>query len=1073
MHIGNILLVASTAVLAVAAPTIEKKSKAAKKFQWFGVNESGAEFGNTALPGRLDKDYTWPPTATIDTLVGKGLNAFRVPIMMERIIPTSMTSTTLNATYESGMTTYINYITSKGAYAILDPHNFARYYGKIIDDYSGFEAFWKTLATVFKDNKLVIFDCNNEPHDMGSVDLGKLMQACINGVRSAGATSQTTSSGNDKALVGLTDPSDKLIYEMHQYLDSDGSGTSATCVSATIGSERLKAATAWLKANNKKAVLGEFAGGANSVCESAVKDMLTYMGANNDVWLGALWWGGGPWWGTYIYTSVSGNVLPFKKRDVSATYSTSWASAISQANNFVNQLNLTEKVGIVTGGSGFCIGNIAAIPRVGFTGICLSDGPTAVNRMDLVSIFPAGLTIAASWDKDLMYQRGFALGSEFKAKGSHVGLGPVAGPLGRSPLGGRNWEGFSPDPYLTGIAMINSITGMQNAGTQSSSKHFIGNEQETQRTNSVDANGDNIDAVSSNIDDRTLHELYLWPFADAVKAGTASVMCSYNRVNETYSCENSPLLNNILKNELGFQGYVVSDWFATHSGAKSANAGLDLTMPGYIDSTDPATSYFGANLTEAVSNGTVSVARLNDMAQRVMTPYFLLGQDKNFPTLDPSSYCVLEVEYETQLPVSERYSFCNTPARDVRSDHATIIRNLGAAGTVLLKNSNQVLPLKTPKTIGVFGNDAADLTDGLTFVDPLPLPGFDIGTLDVGGGSGSGRHTYIVSPIEAIKSRARSIGARVEYITSNAIISTNDFHSIYPTPDVCLVFLKTFTTEGYDRTTFEADWNSTLVVSNVAKRCPNTVVITHSGGINTMPWATNPNVTAILAAHYPGQESGNSIVDILWGDVNPSGRLPYTIPVNASDYDIPIANFTDATIANAWQSNFTEGLLIDYRHFDAKNITPLYEFGFGLSCTNFSIKTPLTLSTLTHTPSTFPASNQPIAPGGNPDLYTPLLNAKTSVTNTGSLSGSTVVQLYVSLPQASVPAGTPIKVLRGFEKVPLNAGETQTIEFQLVRRDLSYWDVDAQNWKIPTGQFTIAIGFSSRDLKSSAEIDML
>jgi len=330
MRFGNLIVAAGTVVLAVAAPSTEK-NKRVSKFKWFGVNESGAEFGNTAIPGQLGKDYTWPVTSTIDTLVGKGLNIFRIPIMMERIIPTSMTGT-INATYEAGLVSIVNYITNtKGVYAIVDPHNFGRYYGNIITDDVSFQAFWKTLATVFAGNSKVIFDCNNEPHDMGanSVVTG-MMQACINGVRAAGATSQYifvegtsysgawtwVSAGNGDALVGLTDPSNMIIYEMHQYLDSDGSGTSDQCVSSTIGSQRLAAATAWLKSTGKQAVLGEFAGGANTQCEDAVTDMITYMGENSDVWLGGLWWGGGPWWGTYIYSMEppSGlgyvNVLP-------------------------------------------------------------------------------------------------------------------------------------------------------------------------------------------------------------------------------------------------------------------------------------------------------------------------------------------------------------------------------------------------------------------------------------------------------------------------------------------------------------------------------------------------------------------------------------------------------------------------------------------------------------------------------------------------------------------------------------------------------------------------------------------
>ncbi|PMD28781.1 glycoside hydrolase family 3 protein [Hyaloscypha variabilis F] len=756
----------------------------------------------------------------------------------------------------------------------------------------------------------------------------------------------------------------------------------------------------------------------------------------------------------------------------SETGSRDWQAASQKALAFVAQLNLTEKASMVTGTSlsGACVGNIAAIERLGFSGICVSDGPTAVNRYDLVSVFPAGIAAAASWDRDLMYQRGLLLGAEFKAKGTHVGLGPVAGPLGRHPLGGRNWEGFSPDPYLTGIAMNFTINGMQDAGVQSCSKHLIGNEQETQRSNTVLPDGTNIEAISSNIDDRTLHELYLWPFADAVKAGTTSVMCSYNRVNETYSCENSELLTGLLKNELGFEGYVMSDFFATHSGVTSINAGLDMDMPGSFDSSSVATraSYFGRNVTQAVTNGSVSMERLDNMVQRIMTPYFLLGQDKDYPTVDPSAYFVLATTYSISLPNE-------VPARDVRGNHSTLIHALGAAGTVLLKNTNSTLPLRAPMNIGVFGNDAIDPTNGLTWPQSEPQTGFEFGTLDIGGGSGSARHTTLVSPLQAIKARAALTGARVQYLTSNAIIASNEFTSIYPTPDVCLVFLKTFSQEGYDRLSFEADWNSTLVVNNIAARCINTVVITHSAGVNTMPWATNPNVTAILAAHYPGEESGNSIVDILWGDVNPSGKLPYTIPVKEADYDIPIVNLTAVTDPNTWQANFTEGLMIDYRHFDALSITPLYEFGHGLSYTTFSLSLSLTL---THLPSSndlspFPNPSSPIAPGGNVDLFTPLFTASTTVSNTGSVAGATVVQIYVSLPQNSTSAGTPVKVLRGFEKVFLQPGEAREAKYQLTRRDVSFWDVVAQNWRIPEGDIGISVGFSSRDLKQTKKIKLL
>lgn len=222
----------------------------------------------------------------------------------------------------------------------------------------------------------------------------------------------------------------------------------------------------------------------------------------------------------------------------------------------MNQLTLEEKAYLVTGTPGPCVGNIAPIPRLGFQGLCLQDGPLAIRQANYASVFPAGITVAASWDRKLAKQRGIEMGSEFRGKGAEIALGPVAGPLGRSAYGGRNWEGFSPDPYLTGILFADTIEGMQSTGVQACAKHYIGNEQEVQRNPTVNDQGTTIEALSSNIDDRTMHELYLWPFQDGVKAGVASFMCSYQRINGSYGCQNSKALNGILKDELGFQGYV-------------------------------------------------------------------------------------------------------------------------------------------------------------------------------------------------------------------------------------------------------------------------------------------------------------------------------------------------------------------------------------------------------------------------------------------------------------------------------------------------------------------------------------
>ncbi|KAG9683642.1 glycoside hydrolase family 3 protein, partial [Aureobasidium melanogenum] len=756
-----------------------------------------------------------------------------------------------------------------------------------------------------------------------------------------------------------------------------------------------------------------------------------------------------------------------------------WEAALAQAEAFLANLTLEEKAGMVTGCSGPCVGNIAPIERLGFDGLCLQDGPLAIRQATYASVFSAGLTTAASWDKGLMYTRGLYMGQEFRGKGANVALGPVVGPLGRNARGGRNWEGFSPDPFLTGIAVEQTIWGMQSTGLQACVKHYIGNEQETQRNPSVTKNGTTIEAVSSNIDDRTMHELYSWPFANAVRSGVASVMCSYNRVNGSYSCENSKTLNGILKEEFGFQGYVMSDWGGTHSGVPSINAGLDMDMPGTIGFFVSDNSYFGSNITTAVNNGSLSEARLDDMIKRIMTPYFHLKQNIDYPPIDPSGAIGGFFSVE---PTTVQFPLGTVANVDVRANHATLIRELGSAGTVLLKNVNNALPLKVPKNIAVLGNDAGDLINGEYF-DSSPYSqnafGFEYGTLPVGGGSGTGRMSYLVDPLTAIKARAAQDGSLVQWILNNTLLSTpSGLSSLAPSPpDVCLVFLKTWAQEGLDRSTLLADWNSTAVVESVTSVCNNTIVVTHSGGLNVMPWANNPNVTAILAAHLPGTESGNSLVDILYGDVNPSGRLPYTIAKTQEDYSFAdITNSTalaTTTNPNAWQSDFEEGLLIDYRHFDYYNQSVQYEFGFGLSYSTFDISS-LSVSNVyggSNITSTPPPAK--IIPGGNPTLWDVLYRATVTVSNTGDIAGATVPQLYLSLPQIPGEDPTPLHVLRGFEKVSLQSGQSTVVNFDLTRRDLSYWSVFQQEWVIAAGEIGVSVGLSSRDFKATSSFRVL
>ncbi|KAI0178100.1 glycoside hydrolase superfamily [Pestalotiopsis sp. NC0098] len=749
-----------------------------------------------------------------------------------------------------------------------------------------------------------------------------------------------------------------------------------------------------------------------------------------------------------------------------------WEEAMAKAKAFVAELTLEEKAWMVTGQPGPCVGNVLPIPRLNFSGLCLQNGPQGIEEGTYSSVFVSGVSAAASWDRKLLYDRAYAIAEEHKAKGTHVILGPVAGPLGRSAYNGRSWEGFAADPYLTGVCMEETIIGMQDAGVQANAKHFIGNEQETQRnpTYAPDANATTYiqDSVSSNIDDRTLHEIYMWPFANSVRSGAASFMCSYNRVNGLHSCQNSWVLNHLLKTELGFQGYVMSDWGATHSGVASIESGMDMTMPGgftlYGEEWTQG-SYFGKNLTAAVENGTVDMSRLDDMVIRTMTPYYLLGQDQDFPSVD-SSVGPLNVDSPPDTWLYD-WTFTGTSNRDVRGNHSILIRQHGADSTVLLKNENGALPLSAPKSIAVFGNDAGPITQGW-----YNNVNYEYGVLPNAGGSGTCRFSSLSNPLDAITRRAEQDGALVQSWLNNTLLTTKALPDLWigQLPDVCLVFLKSWAEENKDRDSLELDWNGSAVVEAVAAYCNNTVVVTHSNGINVMPFADHPNVTAILAAHYPGEQAGNAIVDLLYGDVNPSAKLPYVIAYNESDYNAPV---TTAVLTNGtydWQSWFDEKLEVGYRHFDANSITPRYEFGFGLSYTTFSLS-GLSGNSSTGNLTALPPAGETL-PGGNPALWNTVYTVTADVTNTGDVAGYAVPQLYAGFPD-STPEGTPPSQLRGFDKIWLEAGETKTATFDLMRRDVSYWDVVAQDWRIPSGDFTFNVGFSSRDFHANTTVALV
>ncbi|RHZ62505.1 hypothetical protein CDV55_104438 [Aspergillus turcosus] len=709
----------------------------------------------------------------------------------------------------------------------------------------------------------------------------------------------------------------------------------------------------------------------------------------------------------------------------------SWAAAYAKAKKFVAQLTPEEKVNLTAGTSvnNGCSGNIAAIPRLNFPGLCVSDAGNGLRGTDYVSSWPSGLHVGASWNKGLAKQRATHMATEFRKKGVNVILGPVVGPLGRVAEGGRNWEGFSNDPYLSGALVYETVHGAQSVGVGTCTKHYILNEQETNRNPGIE-DGVNIAAVSSNVDDKTMHELYLWPFQDAVLAGSASIMCSYNRVNNSYGCQNSKTLNGLLKTELGFQGYVMTDWGAQHAGIAGANAGLDMVMPN--------TQTWGSNLTKAISNGTMEASRLDDMATRIIASWYQMNQDSDFPS--PGVGMPSDIYAPHQRVIGREASFKQTLLQGAIEGH------------VLVKNTKSALPLKSPQLLSVFGYDAKG-PDALRQNFPWMTYNTAIQpnhTLWVAGGSGANNAAYVDAPIDALQRQAYEDGTSVLYDLSS------EDPDVDPTSDACLVFINAYATEGWDRPGLSDDSSDTLV-KNVAGKCGNTIVTIHNAGIRVVgEWIDHENVTAVIFAHLPGQDSGRALVELLYGRANPSGKLPYTVAKKAEDYGPLLHPSLPETPYGLFpQSDFDEGVYIDYRAFDKANITPQFEFGFGLSYTSFDYS-GLRISKPKKS-SQYPPSAT-IQQGGNPHLWDEIVTVSAEVKNCGGVAGAEVAQLYVGIPNG------PVRQLRGFDKVSISAGKTARVQFALTRRDLSTWDVVAQQWSLQRGTYQVYVGRSSRDL---------
>lgn len=527
----------------------------------------------------------------------------------------------------------------------------------------------------------------------------------------------------------------------------------------------------------------------------------------------------------------------------------------------------------------------------------------------------------------------------------------------------------------------------------------------------------------------------------------------------------------LLKQELGFKGYVMTDWNAQHTTVEAANSGLDMTMPG--SDYNGGTILWGPKLTSAVSGGQVAQSRVDDMVRRILAAWYLLGQDSGYPSVNLGA--------------------------SVQGTHKTNIRATARDGIVLLKNDGGILPLKKPAKLALVGSAAVANPKGINSCTDM---GCNSGALGMGWGSGTAPYAYFSAPADAITTRAKAAGTQV---TLQASDSTSNLGSGVSGADVAVVFITSDSGEGYitvegvagDRNNLDPWHNGNDLVKAVAAVNKNVVVVVHSvGPVLLETILAQPNVKAIVWAGLPSQESGNALVDVLYGDVSPSGKLPYTIAKAAADY---------GTTISGGDSSFSEGLYIDYRHFDKAAIAPRYEFGYGLCTYQHPRLLLLSLFTSLHanpprfshlpshlqtrkaqanahpaytnftytalkisgTPTSGPATGSTI-PGGRADLWDPVATVTATVTNSGGVSGAEVAQLYVGFPAS---ANAPPKQLRGFAKLgPLAAGAGGSASFSLLKRDLSVWDAGRQNWVTPAGEFTFYVGSSSRDVRLTGKL---
>ncbi len=677
-----------------------------------------------------------------------------------------------------------------------------------------------------------------------------------------------------------------------------------------------------------------------------------------------------------------------------------------RADALLTQMTQAEKLRLVHGtvetwtavvprGAG---GYIPGVPRLGIPDLYFGDGSVGVgNLIGPATALPSSIASAASWDLNEAYKYGKVIGAELRNYGINVNLGGNVNLIGREPRDGRVFETKGEDAILAGKITAAHIRGVQDQHVIGGIKHFAFNDQETGRLTS-----------DMQIDERSARETDLLAFEIGIKdSNVQSVMCSYNLINHVYSCENSHLLTDILKHDWAFQGFVMSDWGATHSIASAANAGLDQEQGGSV--------FFG-KLGPVVQNGQVPQSRLDDMVHRILRAMFEAGLFDYPMTIGPI---------------------------DTATDQA-VAQEAEEQGAVLLKNAGAQLPLQAAKikSIAVIGSHAdIGVLSGGGSAQVFPTGGAALQEVNPCPPCYSTIYWDPSSPLKAIRAMAPNASAQYDSGTDAAKAA-----SMAAASDVAIVFVSQWTSEGFDRTDLSFGSQDALVAS-VAAANRHTVVVMENGGAQVMPWLDS--VSAVLESWYPGQRGGEAIANLLFGVVNPSGRLPITFPASVADLPRPSINApTDAT--TPFPVNYSEGLNVGYKWYAAKNITPLFPFGFGLSYTTFGY------------------SNVSVA--DNLSSNSASIRVSFDLANTGEFGGAEVPQVYLKLPDST---GEPRRLV-GWSKVFLQPGERQRVTIDIARDDsshpLSAWDVSSNSWRVFPGDYVVYIGASATRLVTAGTV---